>query len=249
MSKALVELKHVDAGYGNKRVLSDVNLKITEDDFIGVIGPNGGGKTTLLKTILGLVDPFAGSVLLDGLPRGRKDIGYMPQISSFDRDFPITVRDVVLSGLSGSTSLIKGHTKEQKIHVQALLEETGLTLLADKSIGDLSGGQMQRAFLCRAIVHQPKLLILDEPSTYVDKTFEGELYQMLQVLNKSMAIMLVSHDIGTISSVVKTIACVNGSWHRHASNLITPAVLESYNCPIEIISHGQVPHRVLKTHK
>ncbi len=248
MSKVLVELKNIEAGYDNKRVLSDVNLNIKENDFIGVIGPNGGGKTTLLKVILGLIEPQAGTVSLAGLPAQRKDIGYMPQITAFDRDFPITVRDVVLSGLMGSTPLFKHHTKEQKAQVEAILAETGLTNLAHKSIGDLSGGQMQRAFLCRAIVHNPKLLILDEPSTYVDKNFEGELYQMLQKLNNKMAILLVSHDIGTISSVVKTIACVNGSWHHHQSNKLTPAVLTSYNCPIEIVTHGNIPHRVLKNH-
>lgn len=248
MSNVLIELKNIAAGYDDKQVLKKVNLSIKEGDFIGVIGPNGGGKTTLLKVILGLIEPMEGTVSLAGLPSGRKDIGYMPQITAFDRDFPITVRDVVLSGLMGSTPFYKRHSKEQVAHVNALLEETGLKELANKSIGDLSGGQMQRAFLCRAIVHNPKLLILDEPSTYVDKNFEGELYLMLQKLNKKMAIVLVSHDIGTISTVVKTIACVNGSWHHHQSNKLTPAVLTSYNCPIEIVTHGNIPHRVLKNH-
>ncbi len=249
MSKVLVKLENIEAGYENSKVLTDVNLSIRDNDFIGVIGPNGGGKTTLLKVILGLIKPQSGTVSLEGLQAARKDIGYMPQISAFDRDFPITVFDVVLSGLIGSSSLIKGYTKEQKEKVFELLSETGLSALSKKAIGDLSGGQMQRTFLCRAIVHNPKLLILDEPSTYVDKTFEGELYQMLQKLSDKMAILLVSHDIGTISSVVKSIACVNGTWHHHNSNIITPAVMNSYNCPIELITHGQVPHRVLKNHQ
>ena len=128
------------------------------------------------------------------------------------------------------------------------MEEAGLTPLASRPIGELSGGQIQKAFLCRALINEPSLLILDEPNTFVDKAFEKELYKWLQHLNEKMAILLVSHDIGTISPMVKTIACVNQTLHYHPSNQLTEDILKVYNCPVDIIAHGQIPHRVLKDH-
>lgn len=135
-----------------------------------------------------------------------------------------------------------------KEKVSDLLHEMGIYEIKNKSIGQLSGGQMQRVFLCRALLSDPKVLILDEPDTFVDNRFEGELYEKLNVLNKEMAIILVSHDIGTISSYVKTIACINSNLHYHASNKITQEQLDGYSCPIQIISHGEVPHTILKHH-
>jgi zinc transport system ATP-binding protein len=135
-----------------------------------------------------------------------------------------------------------------KQKVTDLLHEMGIYGIRDKSIGQLSGGQMQRVFLCRALISNPKVLILDEPDTFVDNRFEGELYEKLRLLNLQMAIVLVSHDLGTISSYVKSIACVNGNLHYHASNKITQEQLEGYNCPIQIISHGEIPHTILKHH-
>ncbi|MDE5638775.1 MAG: ATP-binding cassette domain-containing protein, partial [Odoribacter sp.] len=131
----------------------------------------------------------------------------------------------------------------------ALLEKYGMRRYLKSPIGELSGGQMQRVFLCRAIISSPRLLILDEPMTYVDSNFEQEFYTILQELNQTMGIIMVSHDLGTICSYVKTIACVNRGLHYHTSNLITSEQLKSYNCPIELISHGPVPHRVLKKHE
>jgi zinc transport system ATP-binding protein len=124
----------------------------------------------------------------------------------------------------------------------------GISHIRNKAIGELSGGQMQRTFLCRALMNQPELLVLDEPSTYVDNNFEGELYLKLKELNEQMAILLISHDVGTISFFVKTIACVNRSLHHHPSNIITEEQLASYNCPLQIITHGNIPHTVLKLH-
>jgi len=129
-----------------------------------------------------------------------------------------------------------------------MLGEAGLTSYAGKPIGELSGGQLQKALLCRALIDEPQLLILDEPNTHVDKQFEQELYQWLQELNKSMAILLVSHDIGTISPIIKSIACVNETLHYHPSNQLSEEVLKVYNCPVDVIAHGPVPHRVLKSH-
>ena len=129
-----------------------------------------------------------------------------------------------------------------------LLEMAGIEAIADRQISEISGGQMQRALLCRAVIIEPKLLILDEPTNFVDNKFENELYTLLHRLNERMAIVMVSHDLGTITSVVKSIVCVNRTVHRHDSNIITAEQLENYHCPIQIISHGQVPHTVLEHH-
>ena len=129
-----------------------------------------------------------------------------------------------------------------------LLEMAGIEAIADRQISEISGGQMQRALLCRAVIIEPKLLILDEPTNFVDNQFENELYTLLHRLNERMAIVMVSHDLGTITSVVKSIVCVNLTVHRHDSNIITAEQLENYHCPIQIISHGQVPHTVLEHH-
>ncbi len=244
MSETLVELKNIWAGYDRVAVVKNVHLKIDADDFIGVIGPNGGGKSTILKIILGVNKPFEGEIVKQDIR-----IGYLPQINTFDKEFPITVKDVVLSGLMGSRGTMLWPGAAQKRKVKELLAFAGMERYLNRPIGELSGGQMQRVFLCRAIIGDPKLLILDEPGTYVDKNFETDLYNLLPELNKSMAILLVSHDVGTISSVVKTIACVNGGLHYHPSNKISEAILKSYNCPVEIIAHGPIPHRILKTHE
>lgn len=242
----LLELYNVSAGYDNNIVLSEVNMQVYDRDFIGVIGPNGGGKTTLVKIILGLLKPMKGEIVY--CENTRNFIGYLPQINRIDSKFPITVHDVVLSGLMSKNQWITGFNKVIKQRADELLEQTGITHLKKKPIGELSGGQMQRVFLCRALIASPRLLILDEPSSFVDNKFEKELYGILHELNSKMAIIMVSHDVGTITSYVKTIACVNRQLNYHNSNIITEEQLADYNCPIQIISHGDVPHTVLEHH-
>lgn len=243
---AIIELKDITAGYEQQTVLEQVNLTINEGDFIGIIGPNGGGKTTLLKVILGLLKPFSGKIIY---PASRQNLfGYLPQNSRFDQRFPINVTEVVLSGLLSEKGLYKTYTKAEKHLACRLLDKYGMGAYQKSPIGDLSGGQMQRVFLCRAIISNPRILILDEPTTYVDSHFEKEFYTILEELNKTLSIVMVSHDLGTICSYVKTIACVNRELHYHHSNLITPEQLQSYHCPIELLTHGQVPHRVLRKH-
>lgn len=243
----ILELKHVSAGYDGSPVLEDVCLQVHEKDFIGVIGPNGGGKTTLLKIILGLLKPEKGEVVYH---RSKHNLfGYLPQNNRFDRNFPINVTEVVLSGLLSEKGLTGRYTREDRKKAKMLLEKYGMGRYLNTPIGELSGGQMQRVFLCRAIVSSPQLLILDEPTTYVDCDFEKELYNILRELNQTLSIIMVSHDLGTICSYVKTIACVNRGLHYHHSNLISPEQLKSYHCPIELISHGQIPHRVLTNHE
>jgi zinc transport system ATP-binding protein len=245
--RKLIELNNVQAGYDGKIVLEDINLCIKENDYIGVIGPNGGGKTTLIKIILGLIKPTKGDIITHN--NGIESFcGYLPQYNNFDKEFPISVMEVVLSGLMSKKKFFNKYSSEDKKNAIELLEMAGIQDLARKNIGKISGGQMQRALLCRAIISNPSLLILDEPVTYVDRDFENEMYDLLKELNKKMAIVMVSHDVGIISSHVKTIACVNRNIHYHESNILTKDSLENYNCPIDLITHGILPHRVLQDH-
>lgn len=244
--KALIVIKNLEAGYHGNSVLHNVNLSIIEHDFIGIIGPNGGGKTSLLKVLMGLLKPLKGSI---DYAIDRSEIGYLPQGTQLDDRFPITVREVVASGLKNSLKWGYRINQKGKDQLESSLKKTGLEFLQNRPIGELSGGELQRTLLARAIVSSPRLLVLDEPDTHVDNRFEMELYQLLRDLNRTMTILLVSHDIGTISPYIKSIACVNQDLHYHASNEINEEQLKVYNCPIEIISHGTVPHRVMKTHK
>jgi zinc transport system ATP-binding protein len=246
----IIELKNVSAGYNGETIIEDVSLEIFGNDFIGVIGPNGAGKTTLIKTILRLITPYKGEI--NYFFKARKSeapIGYLPQVNTIDNRFPITVKDVIMSGLLSRKKLIKRFTKEEKQKADILIKQMKIEKIASKPIGELSGGQMQRVFLCRAIISDPELLILDEPNTFVDNKFESELYEILKKLNEKMAIVVVSHDIGTISTYVKTIACVNRKVHYHKSNIISQEQLDSYNCPIQLITHGHIPHTVLESHR
>ncbi len=250
MSDKILEIKSLSAGYDDGVVISNVNLTVNSKDFIGVIGPNGGGKTTLLKTILGLLEPMKGKIFFyeNGKPVNQILIGYLPQLNQIDRKFPITVIDVVLSGLMSRERLFSRYGREQRERAEIVIEKMGISGLRKKPIGELSGGQLQRVYLSRAIISSPVLLLLDEPSTYVDNKFENDFYEILNDLNMEMAILIVSHDVGTITWFVKTIACVNKTLHYHPSNIITEQQLASYNCPIQIITHGDVPHTVLKKH-
>ena len=206
----LVSLHHVSVAYDGCEALRDVDLQIDDKDFLGVIGPNGGGKTTLVKAILGTV-PYTGEIVLSPeLFRGEERlIGYMPQLSEFDRAFPISILEIVLSGLQGRRGFRSRYTKADRNKALGLLEASGIAETARHPVGEVSGGQLQRALLCRAVISDPKLLILDEPTNFVDNRFEKELYNTLRTLNDRMAIVVVSHDIGTITSVVKEIVCVN----------------------------------------
>lgn len=240
--ETLISLKHISAGYEGRAVVQDVSIDITNNDVIAFIGPNGGGKTTILKVLLGILSPMEGEVKRKS---GLK-IGYLPQVNDIDFSFPISVMDVVLSGMQSGMRLWP--SKEARKRAEELLEFAHLDHLKGRAIGDLSGGQRQRVFLCRAIMGEPHLLILDEPVTYMDKVAETNLYQLLPKLAGRMAIILVSHDIGTVSSFVKTIACINKTLHYHATNKISESMLSIYECPVEIVSHGAIPHRVLLNH-
>ena len=177
----LIDITNLTVGYDSKpNVLQDVNLSIYQDDFLGIIGPNGGGKTTLLRTILGLIKPQSGSITFydKGEKTGPLNIGYLPQINQIDKKFPISVSEVILSGLTPGTNIFKRYSHADKQKVKEVAQRLGIEELLQRAIGELSGGQLQRVLLGRAIIDNPKLIILDEPSTYVDKLFETNFYKL-----------------------------------------------------------------------
>ena len=251
MKKPLIQLSNIAAAYDRKTVLEHVDLTVYEHDFLGIIGPNGGGKTTLMKIMLGLLKPTQGEVrfLQNGQRVTEISMGYLPQYNSIDKKFPISVYEVVLSGLNRQKSLFRSFTKEQHEQVRQVIARMGLEGLEQRAIGQLSGGQLQRALLGRALVSNPQVVILDEPNTYIDKRFEAKLYSLLEEINRERAIVLVSHDIVTVLQNVKTIACVNGTLDYHPDTEIPSEWLEEhFGCPIELLGHGNLPHRVLKCH-
>jgi len=245
----LFEMYSLSASYGANLVLQDVNFKVNENDFIGVIGPNGGGKTTLLRVILGLVKPITGRMVFNNELLNGNSIGYLPQMSTGDINYPVTVTDIILSGLMIRKGIISRMSASDKKKADNVIDELGLSGMSESTLNELSGGQMQRVFLARAIIGNPRLLLLDEPGNFVDATFENDFYEKLKDLNKRMAILMVSHDVGTISAHIKSFACVNRSLHYHPSHEITNEDLQAYGCPIQVIAHGIIPHTVLKIHK
>ncbi len=247
----IIELKDIAAAYDHKTVLQHVNLNIFDYDFLGVIGPNGGGKTTLIKVILGLKKPTEGTIhyYKEGKRVSKLNIGYLPQYNEIDHDFPISVEDVVLSGLSSQKKLFCRFSAIHHQMVNETLQHMQLVDMRKRAIGSLSGGQLQRVLLARAVVSRPEVLVLDEPNTYVDRKFQAQMYQMLNDINRDCAIIIVSHDVGTILQNVKNIACVNGHLHYHSGTELPMEELEShFGCPIEQIGHRNMSHRVLKEH-
>ena len=249
-SKVIVKLEDVWVQYSSGLALEAVNLSIKEKDFLGIIGPNGGGKTTLLKVILGLVKPSRGKIEIFGdfEKNERRSVGYVSQYNQFDRNFPISVFDVVTMGRLGKRGLFKRYSKEDKEVALKALETVEMAGYKDNQMGGLSGGQQQRVFIARALSTKPKLLLLDEPTANVDKPMQKELYELLKTLKKEMAIVLVSHDISAVSVYVDKIACLNKKLFYHDSKEISSDDIEAtYQCPIDLIAHG-VPHRILKEH-
>ncbi|MGM9700510.1 MAG: metal ABC transporter ATP-binding protein [Prevotella sp.] len=226
----LLRLSGISAGYGRQTVLHHVSLQVAPHDYLGIIGPNGGGKTTLVRVILGLLKPSAGTIAYyrDGQETTSLAMGYLPQYSHIDHHFPISVRQVVRSGLATRRQLLHPHTAGQQRRVDDTLQRMQIAHLAGRPIGTLSGGQLQRVLLARAIVSQPQLLILDEPNTYIDKRFEHQMYDMLDTLNRQCAIILVSHDIASVLHRARRIACVNHTLHEHPIGDIPAEQLERH---------------------
>jgi zinc transport system ATP-binding protein len=252
----IVEIKDLDFAYGGEAVLEDVNLNIRQKDFIAVIGPNGGGKTTLLKLMLGLLAPTRGTVRVDGKSPQEASpcIGYVPQNVHANHSFPITAIDVVMMGTLKPKKRLSRRSAANRRGAMAALERMEMETHADKKIGMLSGGQRQRVFIARALVAQPKLLLLDEPTASIDTKGQADFYRLLRELNHDMTVLVVSHDLLVISRYVKSVACVNKKLHYHDQAEITGKMLETMYpctveevCPVELVAHG-LPHRVLLDH-
>lgn len=226
MKKKIIEIENLFFKYDGMPTLEDVNVEIFEREFIGIFGPNGGGKTTLLKLIMGLLHAQKGKVRLFGkMPEEtRHKIGYVPQAMRFDKDFPISVLEVVLMGMLKEMSWWGTYPGEAKKKAMDALERLGLAHKARASFGTLSGGEAQRTLIARAIVDNPSLLILDEPTANVDAKAEAMIYEELVELNKTMTILMVTHDLQTIVDKVGRLLCVQ----KRVSSLKTKEVCEHF---------------------
>lgn len=257
MNPPIVDIKDVSFSYNSQRVLEDINLEIRPRDFIAMIGPNGGGKTTLLKLILGLLKPDRGSVHVMGEPARKIShrIGYVPQDVHINRNFPITALDVVLMGRLAPRKKRSGNAAGDRREALEILERMEIGALAHRKIGALSGGQRQRVFIARSLVTHPHLLLLDEPTASIDTRGQTNFFRMLKNLNDEVTILVVSHDLLVVSTYVKSVACVNKRLHYHNQAEITGEMLETMYpctgdevCPVELVAHG-LPHRVLRNHQ
>lgn len=241
---SVAEFRGVSFRYGVNPVLQDVTFDILSNDFLAIVGPNGGGKTTLLKLLLGLLKPESGSIRVFGRSpiEARRRIGYVPQRIEFDGNFPVTVEELVLTGRLGRRGLGRRYTDEDRAAARRAIEELDLGPLATREIGALSGGERQRSLVARALSSEPDLLVMDEPTASVDSRIEMSFYELLQQLHRRIPIVLVSHDLGFVSAYVTRVACVNrrlvvnpvGEVHAHDLEALYegPVRMWSHNCQI-----------------
>jgi zinc transport system ATP-binding protein len=250
VTTAAAELVGVSLSLRGSSILENVSLRIEPNDYLAILGPNGGGKTTLLKLILGLLAPDRGRVRVLGKPprQARGQVGYVPQHVRFDLDFPIRVMDVVLMGQLGATRL--GRPSAESFEAaRAALERVEMEAFSARQIGALSGGELQRVLIARALAQRPRLLLLDEPTASLDERIGRSVWELFEGLSEEMAVVVVSHDIGAISRYVRSVACLNRRLHAHPSKALTPEMLEAtYGCPVDLLAHGH-PHRVLEKHE
>ncbi len=244
----LIKLQDVSVRYGSVIALENINLKVKENEFLAIIGPNGGGKTTLLKVLLGLITPT------EGLVKFNKDVtlGYVPQFTRFNTNFPITVEDVILTGrLPSKLKFFHRYYKEDLDIALDIMKRLGIEEFRYRQIDKLSGGQKQKVLIARALLIEPKILLLDEPTASLDSNSKNEIYNLLKVINKDKTIVMVSHDIGVISSYIDSVACLNKRLYYHGDDtkLDRNKLESSYGCPVELIAHGGTPHRVLCKHE
>ncbi len=250
-----LHVEHLGVRFGPVVALDDVCLDVADGEYLGIIGPNGGGKTTFLRAVLGLIPSYSGSLSIYGETAGkssgksRTSIGYVPQSAAVDKQFPIMVRDVVLMGrLKSRITLLQRFSHEDRELADSMLEEVGIADLAERQISALSGGEFQRMLIARALAVQPRLLLLDEPTASVDANSRFQIYQLLNRLHERMTILLVTHDMLAISTHVRSLACLNSKLVYHGRpELSEDSVRDMYGCPVDLVAHG-LPHRVLKTH-
>lgn len=251
MVSPALEIEDLWFSYGKTPVLKEVNFTLAQRDFMAVLGPNGGGKTTLLKLILGILKPDRGKIrVLGQTPRDARDrVGYVPQSTDINLTFPISVLELALMGRLSRSRFGRGYSGEDREKVKALLEKVGMWKYRNHPIGKLSGGQRQRIFIARALAAEPAILFLDEPTASVDREFERGLYEFLKELNQKVTIVVITHDVAVVSRYIKSVACVNHTLVFHEDGEITTEMLDmAYQCPVDLIAHG-IPHRVLPEHK
>jgi zinc transport system ATP-binding protein len=239
-----IDVRDVSFWYDGDPVLENVTLTVSERDMLGLVGPNGGGKTTLLRLILGLLEPQQGEILVLGKPprEVRHMIGYVPQYLDMDRTFPVTVEDVVLMGrLSESRAFWRFGVKDREAASLAM-REVEIEPLRRKRIDRLSGGERQRMLIARALAGNPRILLLDEPTSNVDTMVQKEIYDLLRRINETVTVVLVSHDIAFVSSYVKSVACLNRRLACHPASDVTGEIIaECYSAPVRIVRHHERP--------
>jgi zinc transport system ATP-binding protein len=236
----VVELKGVGFSYGDAPALQGVDLRIPEGEFLGIVGPNAGGKSTLLKLILGLLAPQAGQIRLLGASpaASRRAISYVPQYPGFPRDFPLSVEQLVLMGRLGLGRGWGSYSRQDRAAARRALAEVDAAGLLHRQIGTLSGGQLQRALLARALACEPRILALDEPTANIDLRLESDIFDLLRELNQRMTILVVSHDVAFISGYVQRVACVNRTLVCHPTAAIDGQLIRSlYGGQVRMVEH------------
>jgi zinc transport system ATP-binding protein len=241
MTAPAIGLSAVSFSYTGPLVLDRVSLEIAEGEFVGLVGPNAGGKSTLLKIILGLLDPTAGRVeVLGRAPReARRHLGYVPQHPTFARDFPVTVEQIVLMGrLSGMRPFGRFSAADRAV-AQRCMQETEVHDLARRQPFTLSGGQLQRVLIARALACEPRILILDEPTANIDARMEGEIFDLLRQINRRLTILVVSHDVAFISGYIQRVACLNRTLVCHPTTPLDSHLIEAlYQSPVRRVQHA-----------
>lgn len=248
-SEPVITLKNVAFSYGGSPALEGVSLSIAAREAICIVGPNGGGKTTLVKLILGLLTPQQGEIRVFGQPpcRARLRIGYMPQHAQYDPKFPVSVMDIVLMGRlgqAGLAGLMGWHRRADRQAAYDALTQVGMRELARRPFASLSGGQRQRVLIARALCCNPDLLLLDEPTSNVDTLVEARLLDLLRDLNKKMTIVMVSHDLGFVSGFVERVICVNRRVVTHrTSDMTGQTIHDLYGGEVRVVRHDEfLPH-------
>ncbi len=236
----IISLEDVSFSYDAPSVLNDIHLEVPVGEFLGVVGPNAGGKSTLLKLILGLLEPDSGRVRVMGRrpADSRCQIGYVPQHPAFSRDFPVTVEDTVLMGRLGDTRLFGGYRRQDREIARHVMVETEVVALAGRQLRTLSGGQLQRVLVARALACQPRILILDEPTANIDMRLETDIFDLLKQMNERMTIIVVSHDVGFVSRYVDRVACLNRTLICHQTAAIDGRTIsELYGSDVRMVEH------------
>lgn len=243
-----LSIQDLCVNYANHHALEHINLTVSEGDFLGILGPNGGGKSTFIKAIIGSI-PYTGKIEIFGKENNFSTLGYMPQSLDLNKRFPINVLEVCLGAyLHKSWNILHKYTQNMKDEAMEYLSMLGIEYLAYRGITELSGGEFQKMLLARTLLTKPKLLLLDEPTANIDPQSSQLIFELLAKLNSKMTIIMVTHDLTAIASCVKSIACLSQTLIYHGEPKLNAEIMtEMYGCPIDLIAHGH-PHRVLPHH-